>query len=296
MTLLAATTAVWIFILVPLISSGSSACPTSSAGTCPARRRPAGSSSSSCCRCSARSCTSCFASRPSKRSSEARGGRGATKERPVRHAEAISRRDQSPPPRAAASRSGAGSASVVASTNVLASGSRRCATQHLQRHGPMHARRAPQPWRHPARAPPPAPGAALPGCRSSRRRARARLPGVARRDPFGSRAAARQSRRRGAPEADRVEVPGFGVALDEQHVEYAQRAAALDPLQRADELTLEIGVRPKSVDQQLSRRQRYLTGHGQSLARRGRGTMMLTPLRNACEHAGRGTRERRSSR
>ena len=119
MTLLAVTTAVWIFILVPLIIIWILGVSTSSAATCPARRPPAGSSSSSCCRWSARLCTSCCASRPRKRSRAERNRRPrTTKERPAgmprQLAAEINRRD---PARRPAGQGRAPRASV-ASTNL----------------------------------------------------------------------------------------------------------------------------------------------------------------------------------
>ena len=45
------------------------------------------------------------------------------------------------------------------------------------------------------------------------------------------------------------QLAGGGVPLHEQHVEDAQRASALDPLESADEPALEVRVRAESVDE-----------------------------------------------
>ena len=50
---------------------------------------------------------------------------------------------------------------------------------------------------------------------------------------------------------DGVQLAGLGVAADEERVEDAQRASALDPLQGADEPALELGVGAEPVEQEL---------------------------------------------
>ena len=61
---------------------------------------------------------------------------------------------------------------------------------------------------------------------------------------------------------DGAQLAGLGVALEEERVEDAQRAAALDPLQSTDQLALELGVRAEPVEQELGVRERRVSGHG----------------------------------
>jgi hypothetical protein len=69
-------------------------------------------------------------------------------------------------------------------------------------------------------------------------------------------AAGRGTHVRGHGILERLQLAGLGVAADDNRVEDAQRAPVLDPLQRADQLAPELGIRPKSVEQQLRGGQR----------------------------------------
>ena len=57
-----------------------------------------------------------------------------------------------------------------------------------------------------------------------------------------------------ALQVERGELAGIGIAHDEEDVEDAQRAAALDPLQGAEQPALELGARAEGVDHQLDPR------------------------------------------
>jgi hypothetical protein len=48
-----------------------------------------------------------------------------------------------------------------------------------------------------------------------------------------------------------LQLPGLGIALDEERVADAQRSSALDSLQRADQLAFEPRAGAESVDEQL---------------------------------------------
>ena len=54
-----------------------------------------------------------------------------------------------------------------------------------------------------------------------------------------------------ALQVDRQELTGVGIARDEDRVDDPQRASALNPLERTDQPTLEVGIRAKSVDKEL---------------------------------------------
>jgi YrhK-like protein len=63
------------------------------------------------------------------------------------------------------------------------------------------------------------------------------------------------------PQIDRDELARVGIARDEEPVEDAQGALDLDPLERADQLALEIGVGAESVHEELPWGTRLTTGH-----------------------------------
>ena len=158
-------------------------------------------------------------------------------------------------PRAAASTSGASSASVRPSTS-------RPAT----RRPPIRATASSSAPAHTCStsvATTAAPGASVsPSARtaaargssgpspSARRVARRRSPGSSRKPSSGAT----------SPPAERpsssiaASWPESGSRSDEEHVDDAQRAAALDPLERADEPALELGAGAERVDHQLDPR------------------------------------------
>jgi hypothetical protein len=70
-----------------------------------------------------------------------------------------------------------------------------------------------------------------------------------------------------ALQLDRHELTGIGIARHEERVENPYRTSTLDPLQRADEPALEVGVRSEPVDEELCR----LSGHDAGVCPRPSG-------------------------